>query len=768
MNETTGIIDNSMNSVHNMTDPNHVPPQRRKYVTFGPYIVGSTLGEGEFGKVKLGWTKVINHNEISKQVAIKLIRRDNIKDNPDKEMKIYREINALKHLKHPNIIKLEEILQNSKYIGIVLEYASGGEFYRYIQRKRRLKELNACRLFAQLISGVNYMHYKGLVHRDLKLENLLLDKNENLVITDFGFVNEFSPQHQLMKTSCGSPCYAAPELVVTTHPYEGTRADTWSCGIILFAMLAGYLPWDDDPTNPNGDDISRLYQYITHTPLKFPDYINPLARDLLRKILVSDPRRRYTVEQIRVHEWLAPYYDFLNISPYNWDVAGKLGSNALITLKNTMGDNKRRVRPRSMVMNTTGNSSMNKSTLDYSQGTQLFASMNKLNILEEDVSEDTLKSAYSENVTTTTSKATNVIRKSSANDIRSTSASTNKPSHSRPRPTTLHITVNPSLQPLTMDANSNQINNEIGNGGHMTRYNRTYSKKSLNQHEPKTRAVINTINEDDSQENIKLQSFNETTPQVIVKKENENEYDHYGKGTTVKQMEMHSSNPSRERQISTTSNSNNNNTLLTVSHSENNISGKTPYMRSDSMSSFKASTESVSNNERRRFSFLSIYSSYSSTKSSLQTNEPSKPMSRQTRGSVSSKPPSGNNDETSINQRRIESTRTDSRNSTLYTTAPSSVRTVTNNSNSINGNSTHLKNNNLTIPEVNINDKNKIKDNSKKRNQRSSIMVSTLKSDKNKSNPHHHHHSGHEKPVKKEVSTARKVIDFFKRKSTLL
>lgn len=295
---------------------------RKRHVTFGPYVVGSTLGEGEFGKVKMGWSKAASSPlEIPKQVAIKLIRRDSIPKNSEKEVKIYREINALKHLSHPNIVKLEEVLQNSKYIGIVLEYASGGEFYKYIQRKRRLKEAVACRLFAQLVSGVHYMHSKGLVHRDLKLENLLLDKHENLVITDFGFVNEFVSHNELMKTSCGSPCYAAPELVVSTKPYEARKSDVWSCGVILYAMLAGYLPWDDDPKNPDGNDIVRLYYYITRTPLKFPEYITPLPRDLLRRILISDPKKRITIRSVHKHEWLKPHAAFISITPEEWDKA---------------------------------------------------------------------------------------------------------------------------------------------------------------------------------------------------------------------------------------------------------------------------------------------------------------------------------------------------------------------------------------------------------------------------------------------------------------
>ncbi|CAI4808641.1 AIF_collapsed_G0052680.mRNA.1.CDS.1 [Saccharomyces cerevisiae] len=278
--------------------PQRTDEQRRKHVTFGPYILGSTLGEGEFGKVKLGWPKNFSNSSNStfdfpKQVAIKLIKRDSISNDYRKEVKIYREINALKHLSHPNIVKLEEVLQNSRYIGIVLEYACGGEFYKYIQKKRRLKEMNACRLFSQLISGVHYIHSKGLVHRDLKLENLLLDKNENLVITDFGFVNEFCSRNELMKTSCGSPCYAAPELVISAEPYEARKADIWSCGVILYAILAGYLP--------------SLIIFF------------PIPRDLLRRMLVSDPKKRINLKQIKKHEWLKPHSSFLSITPDEWD-----------------------------------------------------------------------------------------------------------------------------------------------------------------------------------------------------------------------------------------------------------------------------------------------------------------------------------------------------------------------------------------------------------------------------------------------------------------
>jgi len=171
----------------------------------------------------------------------------------------------LRGLEHPNIVRLHEMIETSQFIGIILEYASGGELFDFILTNRYLKDNTARKLFAQLVSGVGYLHKKGIVHRDLKLENLLLDRNRNIVITDFGFANTFNPQDELedeieqnltdrnfvkrrdldrmqengsrrgdlMATSCGSPCYAAPELVVTDSLYTGRKVDVWSCGVIL-------------------------------------------------------------------------------------------------------------------------------------------------------------------------------------------------------------------------------------------------------------------------------------------------------------------------------------------------------------------------------------------------------------------------------------------------------------------------------------------------------------------------------------------------------
>jgi protein-serine/threonine kinase len=230
---------------------------------FGNYILGQTLGEGEFGKVKMGWKR-----DSTVEVAIKLIRRETLGGNQNRLQKIYREIQILRQLDHPNIVRLHEMVETDRHIGIILEYASGGELFDYILNHRYLKDGPARKLFSQLISGVGYLHRKGIVHRDLKLENLLLDRNKNIIITDFGFANTFDPNDELgedieyrlgdkefirslglegtdashrgdlMQTSCGSPCYAAPELVVSDSLYTGRKVDVWSCGVILVSTIS--------------------------------------------------------------------------------------------------------------------------------------------------------------------------------------------------------------------------------------------------------------------------------------------------------------------------------------------------------------------------------------------------------------------------------------------------------------------------------------------------------------------------------------------------
>lgn len=141
-----------------------------------------------------------------------------------------------------------------------------------------------------------------------------MDRSRNIVVTDFGFANQFDSDNDLMATSCGSPCYAAPELVVNEGLYQGSSVDIWSCGVILYAMLSGYLPFDDDPCNPDGHNINQLYRYILSTTPSFPSHISPEAQDLLRRMLTADPSQRCSLDAIQQHPWLQQHTALFNKS----------------------------------------------------------------------------------------------------------------------------------------------------------------------------------------------------------------------------------------------------------------------------------------------------------------------------------------------------------------------------------------------------------------------------------------------------------------------
>ena len=175
-----------------------------------------------------------------------------------------------------------------------MEYASGGELFDYIVANTRLKEEEASKYFQQINAGVEYIHQLNIVHRDLKPENLLLDHNKNIKIVDFGLSNSYS-QGELLKTACGSPCYAAPEMIAGKK-YLGANVDIWSSGVIMFALICGFLPFEDP-------DTSKLYKKILSGEFKIPSFVSKDAADLMQKILNTDPEKRYKITDIRKHPW---------------------------------------------------------------------------------------------------------------------------------------------------------------------------------------------------------------------------------------------------------------------------------------------------------------------------------------------------------------------------------------------------------------------------------------------------------------------------------
>lgn len=177
---------------------------------------------------------------------------------------------------------------------MIMEYINGGELSDYIISKKRLNEDEACRIFRQIISAIEDLHKNGIAHRDLKPENILLDSDRNVKIIDFGLSNTYKPG-EMLKTACGSPCYAAPEMIAGKS-YHGLATDIWSCGIILFLMVCGQLPFDDKNT-------ARLYKKILEDDLAISKLVSPEARDLLKNVLNKDPVKRYSVKQIMEHPW---------------------------------------------------------------------------------------------------------------------------------------------------------------------------------------------------------------------------------------------------------------------------------------------------------------------------------------------------------------------------------------------------------------------------------------------------------------------------------
>ncbi|ORX94238.1 Pkinase-domain-containing protein [Basidiobolus meristosporus CBS 931.73] len=256
-------------------------------IKIGPYIIQQTLGVGSFGKVKMATHSLTGH-----KVALKIINRKKLATT-DMVGRVKREIQYLKLLRHPHIIKLYEVITTPTDIIMVIEYA-GGELFNYIVDNGKMMEDVARRFFQQIICAVEYCHRHKIVHRDLKPENLLLDPYNNVKIADFGLSNIMT-DGDFLKTSCGSPNYAAPE-VISGKLYAGPEVDVWSCGVILFVLLCGRLPFDDE-------SIPLLFKKITGGIYSIPHYVSSDARNLLSSMLVVDPLKRITIPEIRKHPW---------------------------------------------------------------------------------------------------------------------------------------------------------------------------------------------------------------------------------------------------------------------------------------------------------------------------------------------------------------------------------------------------------------------------------------------------------------------------------
>lgn len=287
---------------HTLIHP--IPPcamaRKERFSRIGDYVLKETLGSGSFGKVKLAVNETTG-----KHYACKIIEKDIVKERTLLNQ-VQKEIHIMRNLQHRNTVSLVAVLASASKIFIVMELVTGGELFDEIRRNRRLTEPYARFYFRQLIDGLQYCHDHGVYHRDLKPENLLLDENHTLKITDFGLsylkaqnnsLTTSLTKSGLLHTQCGTPNYVAPEIItLDATGYSGARVDAWSCGIILYVLVAGSLPFDEP-------QMEGLFRSIVRGSVDFPHFFSEDLRDLISNLLKTSPKERYRLADVRRHPW---------------------------------------------------------------------------------------------------------------------------------------------------------------------------------------------------------------------------------------------------------------------------------------------------------------------------------------------------------------------------------------------------------------------------------------------------------------------------------
>mmetsp|Transcript_13066 Transcript_13066/g.32267 ORF Transcript_13066/g.32267 Transcript_13066/m.32267 type:complete len:793 (+) Transcript_13066:67-2445(+) len=267
----------------------------------GPYLMFETIGSGAFGRVKVGV-----HEETGEQVAVKILEKSAIQKN-SLTLQVRREVAIMKALRHRNIVNLHQVLTSATKIYMVMDLVRGGELFDKIAARGEggVPEDEARGYFQQLVDGVHYCHRRGVYHRDLKPENLLVSEEGELKVTDFGLSTIRGGENtgDILQTQCGTPSYVAPEVIGKgVQGYSGQKVDTWACGIILFALLSGYLPFD-------GEDINELFYHIQRSEIDYPSWISPDAKDLIRRMLFKRPEKRYNLKEVKEHPWFRVGYN---------------------------------------------------------------------------------------------------------------------------------------------------------------------------------------------------------------------------------------------------------------------------------------------------------------------------------------------------------------------------------------------------------------------------------------------------------------------------
>ena len=286
--------------LNNKNHPEYYTPLNLEEVICD-FIIKEKLGEGGFGSVHLGINK-----QTGEKVAIKVLEKSRLTRYEDK-IRLNREIEILKKVKHPNIVQLFSVIETERQILLIMENIKGQEIYQHILLNKKLSEEEACFYFQQIISGIEYLHKLKIAHRDIKSENIIIEQNTKTIkIIDFGLSNTYGDKENgILTTACGSPFYAPPEMLKGA-PYRGGAVDIWSAGVVLFAMICGFLPFD-------GGENSEVYKKIIDGNYTVPSHVSGQARDLIYKVLNTNPRKRITISQIKNHPWIKLYGNSINL-----------------------------------------------------------------------------------------------------------------------------------------------------------------------------------------------------------------------------------------------------------------------------------------------------------------------------------------------------------------------------------------------------------------------------------------------------------------------
>nr|QJD55598.1 snf1-related protein kinase [Euplotes vannus] len=272
---------------------NKAPDTTREF-----YRVGKVLGRGAFGKVNL-----TIHRLTEEMVAIKSLNKEFLTDEVSRQ-KVMKEVKILKKMRHKNIIQLLDTFETQKHIIFVMELCSGGDLLNYVRKRRKLTEDNAKPLFKQILEALQYCHRLNILHRDIKLDNIILDSEGVIKVGDFGVSKIINPK-EVMYDQCGTPAYIAPEIL-RDKGYRGFGIDVWSAGVVLYAMLYGTVPF-------RAQGMNELHEMIVNAKYSLKPEISEEARDLLKKILEVDPKKRLTIPQILDHPWFKDCDDNLEV-----------------------------------------------------------------------------------------------------------------------------------------------------------------------------------------------------------------------------------------------------------------------------------------------------------------------------------------------------------------------------------------------------------------------------------------------------------------------